>query len=183
MRGTTSRTTDRSQSRGHALALPAASGVARTAPWPPLALGDAGGADPFWEGFRGGGARAPSPARTVLAITCDQVLKGDYNLTDDTALLTDRTFLVKAVTVMKARAILCGRPVCEPEDLAVLRYLTTFRVPEHVHEQIDRIIADVLAEEPAPPVPEGASCHEDGSATCHACSVCATSVRQGLHVS
>ena len=93
-----------------------------------------------------------------------QVLKGDYNLSEDNALLTDRTFLVKAVSVMKARAILAGRLSCTPEDLVAMRYLTTFRVPEHVQDQIDQIIADILAElPPPPPPPDSGNGDQDGA--------------------
>jgi len=62
-------------------------------------------------------------------------------------LLTDRTFLVKAVGVMKARAVLRGRHVCDPSDLRVVRYLTAFRVPEPLHLKIDEVIDRALAEE------------------------------------
>jgi len=60
------------------------------------------------------------------------------------SLLTDRTFLVKALRVMRARAVLHGREKCRADDLQALRFLTTFRVPEQVHQNIDDIIASVL---------------------------------------
>ena len=64
-------------------------------------------------------------------------------------LLTDRTFLVKVLAVMKARAVLCGRTACEPEDVRVVRFLTAFRVPEVIHDQIDQIIEKAIADEAA----------------------------------
>jgi MoxR-like ATPase len=76
-----------------------------------------------------------------------QVLRSDYNCNEDNSLLTDRTFLVKAVTIMKAKAIADGRHVCHLEDLIVIKYMTTFRVPEHIHEQIETIIENVIDEE------------------------------------
>ena len=50
---------------------------------------------------------------------------------------------------MKARAVLCGRGACEPEDVRVVRFLTAFRVPEAVHNQIEAIIESAIAEEAA----------------------------------
>ena len=88
----------------------------------------------------------PEDSKRVL-LKLLQVLRNEYGCTEDNALLTDRTFLVKAVTIMKANAISKGRHICEPMDLTVLRYMTTFRVPHHVHAQIDAIIAQVLQEE------------------------------------
>ena len=72
------------------------------------------------------------------------VLQNDYGCDETNSLLTDRTFLVKAVKILKAKAVLEGRDHCVPEDLFVLRYLTTFRVPEEVHNRIEDIIRDLL---------------------------------------
>ena len=76
-----------------------------------------------------------------------QVLRKQYNCNEDNSLLTDRAFLVKAVSIMKAKAITDGRHVCVPEDLHVVKYMTTFRIPENVHEQIEHIIATVIEEQ------------------------------------
>jgi MoxR-like ATPase/Mg-chelatase subunit ChlD len=65
-----------------------------------------------------------------------------FDLNDNNSLITDRTFLVKAVKMLKAKAILERRWVVEPEDLSVLKYLTTFRVPPEVHEKIDDLIKE-----------------------------------------
>jgi hypothetical protein len=59
-------------------------------------------------------------------------------------MLTDRTFLVKAIKLLKAEAYLRGRDATVPADLHVLRFLTTFRLPPHIHEQITPIIQAVL---------------------------------------
>jgi hypothetical protein len=45
------------------------------------------------------------------------VLLNDYHLNDSNSLLTDRTFLVKAVKILKSKAVLEGRMRCIPEDL------------------------------------------------------------------
>lgn len=60
--------------------------------------------------------------------------------------LTDRTFLVKAPRIMQARALLCGRTVVIPEDLRVLQYMTTYRVPPNVHKDMSAIIDGVVSE-------------------------------------
>jgi MoxR-like ATPase len=72
------------------------------------------------------------------------VLLNDYGLDDSNSMLTDRTFLVKAVKILKAKAVLEGRDHCVPEDLYVMKYLTTFRIPEELHNRIEDIIADLL---------------------------------------
>ncbi|MGQ4809639.1 ATPase RavA [Candidatus Entotheonellaceae bacterium PAL068K] len=79
------------------------------------------------------------------------VLLNDYGLNDSNSLLTDRTFLVKAVKILKAKAILEGRDHCVPEDLFVLKYLTTFRIPEELHNRIEDIINELLRKKKAAP--------------------------------
>merc|ERR1712118_628382 len=51
---------------------------------------------------------------------------------------------------MQARALLNGRSACTQEDLRVLRLMTRFRIPVHVHEQILEIIARVLQDPEIP---------------------------------
>jgi hypothetical protein len=72
------------------------------------------------------------------------VLLNDYHLNDSNSLLTDRTFLVKAVKILKSKAVLEGRMHCVPEDLFVLKYLTTFRIPEELHKRLEEIINELL---------------------------------------
>jgi MoxR-like ATPase len=60
--------------------------------------------------------------------------------------LTDRTFLVKAPRIMQARALLSGRRHVTAEDLRVLSYMTTYRVPANVHKDISAIIDSVISE-------------------------------------
>lgn len=59
------------------------------------------------------------------------------------ALLTDRSFLVKAIKIIKAEALLQGRLEVEPADLQVLGYLTTFRLPEEVNRDLPGMITKV----------------------------------------
>lgn len=71
-------------------------------------------------------------------------LTGEYKLQEENSLLTDRTFLVKACRVLKAKSYLeCREETCL-KDLFALRYLTAFRVPPEVHERIEEIIKEVI---------------------------------------
>ncbi len=79
------------------------------------------------------------------------VLLNDYNLNDSNSLLTDRTFLVKAVKILKSKAVLEGRAHCVPEDLFVLKYLTTFRIPEELHNRLEDIINELLRKKKVAP--------------------------------
>ncbi len=85
-----------------------------------------------------------TPPVKQLLLEFLNVLLNDYGLDDSNSLLTDRTFLVKAVKILKAKALLEGRNHCVPEDLFVLKYLTTFRIPEELHNRIEEIISELL---------------------------------------
>merc|ERR1719424_2072272 len=89
----------------------------------------------------------------IVLVELLRVLHEEHALREGNSLLTDRTFLVKAVKVLKANALLNGRLRCEPQDLMAMRHLTTFRVPEKVHEQIEAIIAEVLRKQAASGAP------------------------------
>ena len=69
----------------------------------------------------------------------------DHGCDESHALLTDRSFLVKAVKLLRGEALLCGRNRVAPEDLGVLALMTTFRLPEPVHAALPELIAGVLA--------------------------------------
>ena len=74
-----------------------------------------------------------------------QRLKGDHGLDEGNAMLTDRTFLVKAPRILKAAALARGSLRVEPRDLRVaLPPLTTFRVPPEAHEAVPDLVDDVL---------------------------------------
>jgi MoxR-like ATPase len=92
-----------------------------------------------------------TPAVKQLLLEFLNVLLNDYGLNDSNSLLTDRTFLVKAVKILKAKAILEGRQHCVPEDMFVLKYLTTFRIPEELHNRIEDIINDLLQKKKVAP--------------------------------
>ena len=69
-----------------------------------------------------------------------------HGCTPANSLLTDRTMLVKAPAMIKALALLEGRTTAMPQDLRVLKYILTFRVPEEVYDNLDEIIDTVLDE-------------------------------------
>jgi MoxR-like ATPase len=69
----------------------------------------------------------------------------DYDCDETNSLLTDRSFLVKAVKLLRGRALLAGRDHVRAEDLAVLNLMTTFRVPEEVHEKVPELIEEIVA--------------------------------------
>ncbi|EOD26371.1 hypothetical protein EMIHUDRAFT_450255 [Emiliania huxleyi CCMP1516] len=78
-----------------------------------------------------------------------------------------RLLVLLAVGVMKARAVLRGRHVCDPSDLRVVRYLTAFRVPEPLHLKIDEsepAEAALWCEAPSPRLPRRTRRHSPGAA-------------------
>ena len=70
----------------------------------------------------------------------------DYGCDETNSLLTDRSFLVKAIKLLRGCALLAGREAVALEDLEVLRWMTTFRVPEEVHEKIPELLARVTTQ-------------------------------------
>ncbi|HTO53148.1 MAG TPA: MoxR family ATPase [Myxococcota bacterium] len=69
----------------------------------------------------------------------------DYDCDETNSLLTDRSFLVKAVKLLRGRAFLAGRARVERGDLAVLSQMTTFRVPEEVQLKVPELIGEITA--------------------------------------
>ncbi len=67
-----------------------------------------------------------------------------YGLNETNSLISDRTFFVKSLKILKSHALLHDRKSCTPEDLRALRYMTAFRVPEEIHAMIDQIIDEVI---------------------------------------
>jgi len=67
-----------------------------------------------------------------------------FKLNPGNSLITDRSFLVKAVKLLKANALLNGRMQCGPDDLYVMSYLTTFRVPEEVDRSLPQLIGESI---------------------------------------
>ena len=73
-------------------------------------------------------------------------LRNRHGCTPSNSLLTDRTMLVKVPRMIKAMAFLHGRTTAEKEDLRVLKYILTFRVPEEVYQNLDEIIDQAIEE-------------------------------------
>ena len=69
----------------------------------------------------------------------------DYDCDETNSLLTDRSFLVKAVKLLRGRALLAGRDHVSAEDMIVLHWMTTFRVPEEVHEKVPELLEEIVA--------------------------------------
>jgi len=86
--------------------------------------------------------KMPTKVRKRLMLFLGKLIE-DYHLNETNSLLTDRTFLVKAVRVLKAKAILEGREEVIPSDLSVLKYMTTFRVPEEIADKIEEILENL----------------------------------------
>jgi len=70
-------------------------------------------------------------------------LSVDYHCDETNSLLTDRSFLVKAVKLLRGRALLAGRERVERGDLSVLSQMTTFRVPEDVHAKVPELVEEI----------------------------------------
>jgi MoxR-like ATPase len=73
-----------------------------------------------------------------------QRLAIEYGCNETNALLTDRSFLVKAVKLLRGRALLDGRESVDLADLDVLRWMTTYRVPPEVHEKVPELVSRVI---------------------------------------
>jgi MoxR-like ATPase len=87
--------------------------------------------------------RVPDEARDALLRVC-RTLVVDYACDETNSLLTDRTFLVKAVKLLRGHALLAGRDAVGPEDFAVLSWMTTFRVPDEVQEKLPEVVRGAL---------------------------------------
>ncbi len=67
-----------------------------------------------------------------------------FKLDPTNSLITDRSFLVKAVKILKAQALLQGRMQVQPDDLSVLSYLTSFRMPEDLDRNMPTLIRETM---------------------------------------
>ena len=67
-----------------------------------------------------------------------------FKLDPSNSLITDRSFLVKAVKILKARALLEGRMHVLPDDLSVLTFVTSFRVPEDLDRNMPTLIRETV---------------------------------------
>lgn len=87
--------------------------------------------------------RVPAAAKDAL-LEVLRILISEHGCGERDSLLTDRTFLVKALKLLRGRALLAGRREVEAADLEVLLWMTTFRVPEEVHEKVPDVVRRVL---------------------------------------
>ncbi len=73
----------------------------------------------------------------------------DYNQNETNSLISDRTFFVKSLKIIRAHALLNNRDHCTLEDLRALKYMTAFRVQPEVFLKLDEIIDDVISKKKA----------------------------------
>ena len=69
----------------------------------------------------------------------------DYGLNESNSLISDRTFFVKSLKILRSHALVNDRHICTFEDLKALKYMTAFRVPEEIFQKLDQIIEDVIS--------------------------------------
>ena len=60
--------------------------------------------------------------------------------------ISDRTFLVKSIKIIKANAVLDGRSEANLEDLKALKYILAFRVPEEVLKMAEEKLESLQAQ-------------------------------------
>jgi len=84
----------------------------------------------------------PGPVKDAL-LEILRVLIEERGVNEENGLLTDRTFLVKALKLIRGRALLRGRMSAALEDLQVLEWMTTFRVPDELRPEIPELIRRV----------------------------------------
>lgn len=68
------------------------------------------------------------------------ILIEDYNLDETNSLISDRTFFVKSLKIIRSHALISNREVCTMEDLNALKYMTAFRIPEDIYNMLDDIL-------------------------------------------
>ncbi len=89
--------------------------------------------------------KIPGIVRNAYLTFLDSLLNR-YGCTPENSLLTDRTMLVRLPRMIKALALLEGRMTAMPEDLRVLKYILTFRIPESVYQRLDEILEELIEE-------------------------------------
>lgn len=86
----------------------------------------------------------PSEVQEGLASFVTTLIE-DYGCNETNSLISDRTFFVKSLKIMRAHALLHDREQCTLEDLNALKYMTAFRIPEEVYQQLDQILEDLTS--------------------------------------
>ncbi len=89
-----------------------------------------------------GGIGVPEQVQNGLA-NFVSILIEDYNLDETNSLISDRTFFVKSLKIIKSHAFISNREVCTMEDLNALKYMTAFRIPEEVYNMLDDILQNL----------------------------------------
>ncbi|MCC6712582.1 MAG: MoxR family ATPase [Candidatus Dadabacteria bacterium] len=89
-----------------------------------------------------GSVAIPEEVQEALANFVATLIE-DYGCDESNSMISDRTFFVKSLKIMRSHALLHGREVCTLEDLNALKYMTAFRIPEEVFLQLDQIIEDL----------------------------------------
>ncbi|MFQ5786978.1 MAG: AAA family ATPase [Thermodesulfobacteriota bacterium] len=69
----------------------------------------------------------------------------DYGLNESNSLISDRTFFVKSLKIMRSHALVYNRETCTLEDLKALKYMTAFRVPEEIFQKLEEIIEEAIS--------------------------------------
>ncbi len=69
----------------------------------------------------------------------------DYGLNESNSLISDRTFFVKSLKIIRSHALLNGRIHCAVEDLKALKYMTAFRIPEEIFLKLDEILEEIIS--------------------------------------
>ena len=70
----------------------------------------------------------------------------DQRLNESNSVISDRTFLVKSIKIIKANAVLDGRSEANLEDLKALKYILAFRVPEEVLKMAEEKLESLQAQ-------------------------------------
>lgn len=68
----------------------------------------------------------------------------NFGLDTSNSMISDRTFFVKSIKILKSSALLHDRDTCVLEDLRALKFMLAFRVPEEVFNQIDRLLDEII---------------------------------------
>jgi MoxR-like ATPase len=86
----------------------------------------------------------PSDVQDGLANFVTTLIE-DYGLNESNSLISDRTFFVKSLKIIRSHALINNRETCGLQDLMALKYMTAFRLPGEMFKRIEEIIEDVIS--------------------------------------
>jgi MoxR-like ATPase len=89
-----------------------------------------------------GRAAVPESVKDAL-LELFRALVLEHGCNETNSLLTARSFLVKSIKLLRGAAVLAGRDHVTTADLDVMRWMTTFRIPEHVHDQLPDMLGKI----------------------------------------